>query len=164
LLDLCDAAVDAARGYDALVIVNDRADVAALCGAAGVHLGQDDLPPAAVRSLLGPDATIGYSTHSPEQIADAVRQPVSYVAVGPVFGTRTKNTGYDAVGLQLVAAAARAAGTRPVVAIGGVTLDTAPAVLRAGASAVAVIGDLLTTGDPAGRVRDYLRTLQQHRV
>ena len=107
---------------------------------------------------------IGYSTHSAEQIAGAVSQPVSYVAVGPVFGTRTKDTGYHAVGLELVAAAARAAGARPVVAIGGITLDTAPAVLRAGATAVAVIGDLLSTGDPAGRARDYLRTLLQHRV
>ena len=155
--------MEVAGGYGALVIVNDRADVAALCGAAGVHLGQDDLPPAAVRSLLGPDATIGYSTHSAEQIAGAVSQPVSYVAVGPVFGTRTKDTGYQAVGLDLVSAAA-AAGTHPVVAIGGITLDTAPAVLGAGATAVAVIGDLLSTGDPAGRVRDYLQTLLPHRV
>jgi thiamine-phosphate pyrophosphorylase len=164
LLDLCDTAVDVARGYEALVIVNDRVDVAALCGAGGVHLGQDDLRPAAARSLLGPDAVIGYSTHSAEQIGDAMTQPVSYVAVGPVFGTRTKNTGYHAVGPDLVSAAARAAGPRPVVAIGGITLDTAPAVLRAGATSVAVIGDLLATGDPAGRVRDYLRTLLQHRV
>ncbi len=132
-------------------------DLAKLSGAAGVHVGQDDLPPAEARALLGPDAVIGYSTHSVAQIAAALQQPISYVAVGPVFGTRTKDTGYEAVGLDLVRAARAAAGATPVVAIGGITLDRAQDVLDAGATSVAVISDLLAGGDPAARVASYNR-------
>jgi thiamine-phosphate pyrophosphorylase len=158
LLDLCDTVVRLATPYGARVIVNDRADLARLSGAAGVHVGQGDLPPAEARAILGPDAIVGCSTHTVAQIETARTEPVSYVAIGPVFGTRTKDTGYEAVGLELVAAAARLAAGRPVVAIGGITLDTAASVIAAGASAVAVIGDLLS-GDPAARVRAYLDRL-----
>jgi thiamine-phosphate pyrophosphorylase len=158
LLDLCDTVVRLATPYGARVIVNDRADLARLSGAAGVHVGQGDLPPAEARAILGPDAIVGCSTHTVAQIETARTEPVSYVAIGPVFGTRTKDTGYEAVGLDLVAAAARLAAGRPVVAIGGITLDTAASVIAAGASAVAVIGDLLS-GDPAARVRAYLDRL-----
>lgn len=156
-LGLCDAVVAAAAAAGARVVVNDRADLARLSGAAGVHVGQDDLPPAAARALLGPDAIVGYSTHSEAQIAQALREPVSYIAVGPVFGTRTKATGYEAVGLDLVRAARAAAGDMPVVAIGGITLATAASVLAAGATSVAVISDLLAGGDPAARVASYNR-------
>jgi thiamine-phosphate pyrophosphorylase len=158
LLDLCDTVVRLAAPYGARVIVNDRPDLARLSGAAGVHVGQDDLPPAEARAILGPDAIVGCSTHTVTQIETARTEPVSYVAIGPVFGTRTKDTGYQAVGLDLVAAAARLAAGRPVVAIGGITLDTAASVIAAGASAVAVISDLLA-GDPAARVRAYLDRL-----
>jgi thiamine-phosphate pyrophosphorylase len=158
-LALCDEVVELSRSYGALVIVNDRADLALLSKASGVHVGQDDLPPGASRRLLGADAIVGYSTHTPSQIEAAVREPVSYVAVGPVFGTHTKATGYEAVGLELVAEAVRQAENLPVVAIGGITLDRAPDVLAAGAASVAVIGDLLSTGDPASRVAEYLAAL-----
>jgi thiamine-phosphate pyrophosphorylase len=164
LLDLCDRAVAMAASTGASIVVNDRADVARMAGAAGVHVGQDDLPPLAARRLLGPGAVVGFSTHSVDQVAHAVTQPVSYIAVGPVFGTQTKDTGYDAVGLDLVRAAARLAAPIPIVAIGGITLDTADAVLAAGASSVAVIGDLLVTGEPAARVAAYLRALARHHV
>jgi len=102
---------------------------------------------------------IGVSTHDEAQVREALLQPVSYLATGPVFDTRTKDTGYVAVGLDAVRRTAAAAGGRPVVAIGGITLATAPAVLAAGASAVAVIADLLATGNPSTRVRDYLAVL-----
>jgi len=128
-----------------------------MSGAGGVHVGQDDLPPSAARALLGPRAVVGYSTHTIAQIDGAAAEPVSYIAVGPVFGTRTKDTGYLAVGLDLVREAVRRSKGRPVVAIGGVTLATAPAVWGAGASAVAVISDLLVGGDPRGRVASYNR-------
>jgi thiamine-phosphate pyrophosphorylase len=163
-LDLCDAAVAAARPFGARLIVNDRVDVARLADAAGAHVGQDDLPPAQARRLLGADAILGCSTHSVEQIEAAVREPVSYIAVGPVFSTRSKETGYDAVGLALVRLAAQRAGHVPIVAIGGISLDTAEAVLAAGATCVAVIGDLLVTGDPRSRAAAYLRALGTHRV
>jgi thiamine-phosphate pyrophosphorylase len=158
-LELCDQIVELAGPYGAVVVVNDRADLARLSDASGVHVGQDDLPPAAARRLVGSDAIVGYSTHTPSQIEAAIKEPISYVAVGPVFGTHTKATGYEAVGLALVTEAARRAGSLPVVAIGGITLDTAPGVLAAGAASVAVIGDLLSTGDPASRVAAYLRAL-----
>ena len=157
-LDLCDTISRAAESYGAVVIVNDRADLASMSGAAGVHVGQDDLPPADVRAFLGPAAIVGYSTHTSEQVDRAAVEPVNYIAIGPVFGTRTKETGYDALGLAKVSDAARRSRGLPVVAIGGVTLDTVASVWAAGASCVAVISDLLAGGDPAGRVRAYLQT------
>jgi thiamine-phosphate pyrophosphorylase len=160
-LSLCDAVVEAAASFGAEVIVNDRVDLARMTGAAGVHVGQDDLPPAEARRLLGPSAIVGFSTHTLEQIGAALLQPISYVAVGPVFGTATKDTGYQAVGLALVRAArARVPAAIPIVAIGGITLERAASVLEAGASHVAVIGDLLATGDPARRVAAFRRLLQ----
>jgi thiamine-phosphate pyrophosphorylase len=159
LLDLCDTVVTLGREYQATVIVNDRVDLARLSGAAGVHVGQDDLPPAVAREQLGADAVVGCSTHSVAQVEAALREPVSYIAVGPVFGTSTKDTGYRAVGLELVSAAARLVAERPVVAIGGITLENARTTIDAGAAAVAVISDLLTGGDPVKRVAAFLRAL-----
>ena len=158
-LQLCDVVVELAHPYGATVIVNDRADLARLSGAAGVHVGQDDLAPAAARTIIGEHGLLGYSTHTIEQVDAAVQEPVDYIAVGPIFGTHTKATGYEPVGLDLVAAAARRAHGRPVVAIGGIVLETAPAVIAAGAAAVAVISDLLSDGNPSRRVAAYLRRL-----
>jgi thiamine-phosphate pyrophosphorylase len=160
-LDLCDAIIRAGRDYEASVIVNDRVDLAVMAAAAGAHVGQDDLPPAAARAQLGPGAIVGYSTHTIAQVEQALREPVSYVAVGPIFGTRTKETGYDAVGLELVAAAAALAAGVPIVAIGGVRLETASAVVAAGASCVAVVSDLLTADSPTLRVRRFLEVLEE---
>lgn len=158
-LQYADRLVRAAAAHDAQIIVNDRADLALLAGAAGAHVGQEDLPPAAVRRLLGPEAVIGSSTHTIPQIEAAVREPVTYIAIGPVFGTATKDTGYEAVGLERVRQAVHIAGGLPVVAIGGITLETAPQVIAAGASSVAVIGDLLSGGDPVARVAAFCRVL-----
>ena len=163
LLQWADEIAAEARAQRALFAVNDRFDIAWLAGLPsqplGLHVGQDDLPVAVVRRALGPEAIIGLSTHTPEQIADAVQQPISYLAIGPVFGTATKDTGYQAVGLDRVRAAATAARGLPVVAIGGITLDHAKSVIDAGAASVAVISDLLATGNPEQRVREYLRVL-----
>lgn len=158
-LTLCDHVVRAAAAYGAAVIVNDRVDLAVMSGAQGAHVGQDDLAPKDARALLGADAIVGYSTHDVNQVTAALDEPISYVAVGPVFGTTSKVTGYDAVGLELVAEASRLARGLPVVAIGGITLETAPQVIAAGASCVAVIGDLLAGGDPTGRIAAYRRVL-----
>jgi thiamine-phosphate pyrophosphorylase len=159
LLSLADALVAAGAAVGASILINDRADVALLAEAAGVHLGQDDLAPADARRVLGAMPLVGWSTHTPAQVSASVALPVSYVAVGPVFQTRTKETGYAPVGTAFVREAVRLAGGRPVVAIGGITLDAAPAVIDAGASAVAVIGDLLSGGDPAARVAAYVARL-----
>src|SRR5688572_8422366 len=90
-LDICDEVVALAREADALVIVNDRVDLAKLSGASGAHVGQDDLPVAETRALLGADAVVGFSTHSVEQVTAGLAQPSTYIAVGPLFGTRTKD-------------------------------------------------------------------------
>lgn len=163
-LDLCDELVRMTSPYRASIIVNDRADLAVMARAAGVHVGQEDLAPIHARRLVGPTGIVGYSTHTVQQIEAAIREPINYLAVGPVFGTATKDTGYSAVGLALVSTAVRLAGAIPVVAIGGITLETAPSVLEAGATSVAVIGDLLMHGNPQGRVAAYLQRLEQHRV
>jgi thiamine-phosphate pyrophosphorylase len=162
LLDTVAAVVEQAG--DALVIVNDRADIARLAGAGGVHVGQDDLSPAAVRIIVGERSVVGLSTHTPLQLTEALGQPagtIGYVAIGPVYGTATKNTGFDPLGLDRVTAAAAQAATHrlPLVAIGGITLARAAAVVDAGAQSVAVISDLLSTRDPAARVREFLRAL-----
>jgi thiamine-phosphate pyrophosphorylase len=159
LLELADRLVEIAAATGSSVIVNDRADIARMSGAAGVHVGQDDVAPRDARAIVGPDAIVGYSTHTIEQVRAARAEPVSYIAVGPVFGTRTKDTGYQAVGLDLVSAAANAAGPIPIVAIGGIKLENARSVLDAGAAAVAVISDLLTGGDPQGRIAAYVQAL-----
>ena len=157
------AVVLLAHRHDASVVINDRADLARLSAADGVHVGQDDLAPSAVRALIGDAAIVGLSTHTPEQVDRAVLEPVSYVAVGPVFGTSTKTTGFDPIGLEMVRASARVARSRglPLVAIGGVTLENAQSVLDAGAASVAVISDLVAARDPEARVRAYIERLSR---
>jgi thiamine-phosphate pyrophosphorylase len=160
---MCEDVVTRAHKAGAIVIVNDRADIAKLSAADGVHVGQDDLDPASVRRILGGAAIVGVSTHSPDQVRAASALAVDYIAVGPIFGTSTKETGYRDVGTTFVSDAARilerAGSTKPIVAIGGITLERAPDVIRAGAAAVAVISDLLSTGNPEARVKEYLRAL-----
>ena len=158
LLATATAVVQLARRHQARVIINDRADIARLAGADGVHVGQEDLTPAGVRAIIGDTALVGLSTHTIEQVDRAMLEPVNYVAVGPVFGTATKATGYEPVGLERVREAARRATVRgvPLVAIGGITLENAASVLDAGAASVAIISDLLSTGDPESRVRAYV--------
>ena len=157
---MCEDVVARARPVGAIVIVNDRADLARLSGADGVHLGQDDLEPAAARRIVGDAALIGLSTHTIEQVRAACAAPVDYIAVGPVFGTSTKETGYRSVGTGFVREAAAAASTKPIVAIGGVTLARARDVIDAGAASVAVISDLLSTGNPEARVREFVQALE----
>jgi thiamine-phosphate pyrophosphorylase len=163
LLKMCEQVVASARPANATVIVNDRADIATLSHADGVHLGQDDLDPANARRILGGFATIGLSTHSIDQARAAARAPVTYIAVGPVFGTSSKATGYNAVGTALVSEVREMLDKEgvdlPIVAIGGITLERAPGVLRAGAASVAIISDLLSGADPAVRVREFLAAL-----
>jgi thiamine-phosphate pyrophosphorylase len=162
-LDAADAIVSMA-GAAALVIVNDRADVARLSGAGGVHLGQDDLLLRDARRVLGDQGCIGLSTHTTDQIDAAIAEPIDYVAVGPVYRTATKDTGYQAVGHDRIRyaadrARARDGGPCPVVAIGGITLERASEIIAAGASSVAVISDLLVGGNPAARVKSFVERL-----
>ena len=160
-LACADSLVDLARPSNTSIIVNDRVDVAKLSGASGVHVGQDDLSVSRVRRILGNDAVVGLSTHCRSQVDLAGRESVSYIAVGPVFATRSKETGYQPVGLELVRYAATQWPQSIIVGIGGITLDRASSVIEAGANAVAVISDLLTHGDPERRTRAYLERLYQ---
>jgi thiamine-phosphate pyrophosphorylase len=141
--DLCRAVEACGRalsGSDAMLWINDRADVAAVYRARGLHLGQDDLPPEAARRVVGEHCWIGLSTHDLEQVTEADRDDaVDLIAVGPVFSTRSKSRPDPVVGLDLVSRA-RTLTTKPLVAIGGIDSETLPSVLAAGADSVAVIG------------------------
>ena len=144
-----------AHAAGALFLVNDRPDVARAVEADGVHLGQDDLPVAAARRVLGPGRMVGVSTHDVEQARAAVADGADYVAVGPIYATTSKDHPIPPRGLELVRAV-RAAVPCPIVAIGGITAETAPLVRAAGADAVAMIGALVRAPDPAAAVREAL--------
>jgi len=160
-LELAQQTLEYSRNAGAVLIINDRADIAAISGAEGLHVGHADLTPADSRVVIGPSPILGLSTHTRQQWEAAVDQPISYLAIGPVFGTATKDTGYAAVGVDAVTRASAAASAHglPTVAIGGITIDNAASVLWAGASSVAVISDLVK-GDPEARFRAFLRVLQ----
>lgn len=139
------------------LILNDRAPLVAAAGWGGVHVGQDDLPPAVARQMVGRGAMVGLSTHNDAQVIVANQEPVDYVAVGPVFATRTKDDTSPVIGLAGVARA-RALTQKPLVAIGGITRETAPAVYDAGADSVAVIGAIFGPArSPADSARDFLQ-------
>jgi thiamine-phosphate pyrophosphorylase len=141
------AALAIAKSRNAIIIINDRADIALALKANGVHLGQDDLPPEAARRMLGDDAIIGFSTHNLEQAREAIQLPVDYIAFGPVFATSTKQNPDAIVGLEMLRRVRDIVVDHPLVGIGGITLENAEEVLNAGADSVAVISAILR--DPA---------------
>jgi thiamine-phosphate pyrophosphorylase len=144
--------------HGAEIIVNDRVDVALIAGAGGVHLGQDDVPPVEARRILGLDRMIGFSTHNLEQAMQAEKLPVDYVAVGPIFLTATKEKPDPVVGLENLSAICQAI-RKPVIAIGGIKLENAEDVLKAGATSVAVMSDVLSARDVASRVQSWIERL-----
>lgn len=139
-------------------LVNDRPDVAALAGADGVHVGQEDLGVELSRAVVGPEKWVGVSTHNEEQFRAAIDTSADYVAVGPIFATSTKANPDPVVGIEFVRRMRRLT-EKPIVAIGGVTLERAAALIEAGADSVAVIGDILKAQDPAARARKYVEAL-----
>jgi thiamine-phosphate pyrophosphorylase len=141
------------------VIVNDRPDIARIAGAAGVHLGQEDLSPSLARTVLVDGQVIGYSTHNLSQAMEADKEPVDYIAVGPVFATATKKDASPELGLERLREICSRV-QKPVVAIGGITLELAGDVFNCGAASVAVIGDLLKGGNVVGRTRDWVRGIE----
>ncbi|HKT46362.1 MAG TPA: thiamine phosphate synthase [Candidatus Acidoferrales bacterium] len=140
-------------------IVNDRADVAALSSASGVHVGQDDLSVEQARKVVGGDALVGVSTHNLNQFQAAAATSADYIAFGPIFATSSKANPDPVVGLDLLSKA-RQLTTKPVVAIGGITLERARGVIEAGADSVAVISDILRAEIPANRARQYIDLLE----
>src|SRR5215203_2994782 len=141
------AAVAVAVRNGVQLIINDRVDIALAVGAHGIHLGQDDMPPAAARRLLGGEAIIGYSTHNVEQAKRALTLPIDYLAIGPIFKTATKADTFPTLGLDGLRAVRRAVGDVQLVAIGGITQSNAAKVIEAGADSVAVITALLAEPD-----------------
>ena len=139
--------------------VNDRADVAFLAGATGVHVGQEDLGVAEARSVIGTGKLVGVSTHNLEQFQRAAKTTADYVAVGPVFSTSTKANPDPVVGIEFIRRI-RPLTDKPIVAIGGITLEHAAEVVEAGADSVAVISDILLAPDPAQRARQYIDLLK----
>jgi thiamine-phosphate pyrophosphorylase len=153
---LCDS-------YGALLVVNDRADLAVACAADGVHVGQEDEPVASVRAQVGPDVLIGLSTHSPAQIDDAEEdEHVDYLGVGPIYETATK-PGVAPVGLDLVSYA-RSHARKPWFAIGGIDVDRAPSVAEAGAERIAVVRAIRDAADPSEAARALHAAFERERV
>jgi thiamine-phosphate pyrophosphorylase len=154
VLETTEKIAQMCRERGAVFVVNDRADVARLICLAtpgsALHLGQDDLPPSVARKVTGVGMVIGFSTHNETQLRAAAEEPVDYVALGPIFGTTTKENPDPMVGLDELRRL-RPLSRRPLVAIGGITRENAKAVLAAGADSVAVIGDLFPE---SGRLRD----------
>jgi thiamine-phosphate pyrophosphorylase len=140
----------------ATLIMNDRADLALAATFDGVHVGQDDQSMEAVRAVVGPKMMVGISTHNPEQVRQADRLPVSYIAVGPVFATGSKANPDPVIGLEGVRRA-RELTSKPLVAIGRITRRNAASVVEAGADSVAVISDLLSS--PAKACEEFLKAL-----
>lgn len=136
---------------NAMFIVNDRADLAAMVGG-GLHLGQDDLPPAAARRVVGDTAIVGFSTHNEAQLKAAASEPASYLALGPIFGTSNKENPDPVVGLERLRSW-RPLAERPLVAIGGITRENGRAVIEAGADSIALIGDLVPAEPTADAIR-----------
>ena len=148
----------AAERSGAMFVVNDRADLARIFGAA-LHVGQDDLPPAAAREVIGPDAILGFSTHNEEQLRAAAWEPANYLALGPLFGTASKVNPDATVGLAELRRLRPLTG-RPLVAIGGITRANALSALDAGADSLAIIGDLFPEdGNIRRRTEEWLALL-----
>jgi thiamine-phosphate pyrophosphorylase len=151
MVELAEAGAD--------LIVNDRADIAMLLGA-GLHVGQDDLPPRDARKLMGTDAPIGFSSHNPAQLSAAGGEPVDYVALGPLFPTASKLNPDPVVGVEELRRC-RALIEKPLVAIGGITLENAAEVWDAGADSVAVIASLLPKSPTAQSMRRRMEEWRQ---
>ena len=140
-------------------VVNDRADVAALAGASGVHVGQEDLAVEDARAVVGPERLVGVSTHNRAQFEQAAGTSADYIAVGPIFSTSTKSNPDPVVGTEFIRQV-RPLTDKPIVAIGGITLERAAEVVRAGADAVALISDILRARNPGERARQFIETLE----
>ena len=159
LLQASSALAEELAQRGALFFVNDRPDVAFLSGATGVHMGQKDLPAAESRAVLGQGKLLGISTHNLEQFRAAAETDADYVALGPIFDTDSKANPDPVVGTAMIREA-RKLTRKPIVAIGGITLERAKEVMEAGADSVAVISDILRAIDPVKRARQFLNLLE----
>lgn len=141
-------------------ILNDRPDIAAIAVCGGVHVGQDDLPVEDARRIVGHSRWVGVSTHNLDQLRQAAATSSDYIAIGPIFPTSTKENPDPVVGLDFIRAARRLT-SKPLVAIGGIALESAGEVYRAGADSVAVIRDIVAAKNPGERARQYLAVAEE---
>jgi thiamine-phosphate pyrophosphorylase len=155
ILRTARAMADGLRPLGSCLIVNDRADIAVMAGAVGVHVGQEDLNPEEARAICGRGRWVGVSTHNMEQVRSAARTSAEYIAVGPIFPTQTKVNPDAVVGLELIRQA-REITDKPLVAIGGINLERYAEVLAAGADCAAVARDILGNVNPVARAVAYL--------
>lgn len=160
LCRLADALIPLCRRTGALFIVNDRLDIALATGADGVHLGQEDLPVAEARRILGTDRIIGASTSSTEEALKAEREGADYVGFGHIYPTGSKTKGYPPLGPEAVGEASRAIRI-PLIAIGGITTENAPEPMRHGASGIALISAVTGAPDPAEAARRVLEAMRR---
>jgi thiamine-phosphate pyrophosphorylase len=144
------------------LIINDRPDIAAMVGAGGVHVGQEDLPVEEARKICGPSHWVGGSTHNLEQFRAAAATSADYIAVGPIFSTATKANPDPVVGIEFLRAV-RPLTRKPLVAIGGITIESAEGLYRAGADSLAIVKDLIEVRDPSQRAREYLAIAARRR-
>jgi thiamine-phosphate pyrophosphorylase len=158
---LADASILRASAPASLkLILNDRVDLLAATAFDGVHVGQQDLSPSQARSIIGSDTILGVSTHNEAQLRAAAQQPVDYIAIGPVFPTASKQNPDPVIGLEGVRLA-RTLTEKPLVAIGGITLQNAKSVLEAGADSIAVISAIFTPGrSPVLSAKDFFRVFK----
>lgn len=150
--------VSSLNSYGASLVVNDRPDIAVLAAAAGAHVGQEDLEPEQARAVVGDEMWVGTSTHNLDQFRRAAATSADYIAVGPIFPTSSKANPDPVVGLELIRQV-RNLTEKPIVAIGGITLERAASVIEAGADCVAVIRDIVCAVKPGERARRFLDTL-----
>jgi thiamine-phosphate pyrophosphorylase len=162
-LELGRRAVPVLKKHHVPLIINDRADVALACGAAGVHIGQDDMPLAVVRKVLAGGMLIGISVNTPEEARDAERQGADYVGVGPVYETSTKTTDLPALGPEGVRRI-KARVAIPIVAIGGITHENVRAVREAGADGIAVVSAILGAADAYKAARRLKEQISEFRT
>jgi thiamine-phosphate pyrophosphorylase len=153
-------ALDIARAHDCQLILNDYWEVALECGVNFVHLGQDDLKGADLAAIRKAGIRVGISTHDDDELATALRVEPDYVALGPIYETKLKVMPWAPQGIERLEQWRARIGNIPLVAIGGLTPDKAPAVAAAGADSLAVITDFMTAPDPDARVRDWLRWVE----
>jgi thiamine-phosphate pyrophosphorylase len=161
VLDWSHAIREVTRKHAVLFFVNDRFDLALAADADGVHLGQEDLPPACVPAEIRSRLLIGCSSHTLEQARAALCEPVDYVAFGPVFGTGSKQSRYSARGIPLLEAVVRATAPRPVIAIGGIDAGNARDVAAAGAAGAAVISAVAAADDAEDATRELAHALRE---
>lgn len=144
-------------------ILNDRPDIASMADTGGVHVGQEDLPVEDARRIIGPARWVGVSTHNLHQLREAAATSADYIAIGPIFPTSTKENPDPVVGLDFIRAA-RQITRKPLVAIGGITLESAGEVFGAGADSVAIIRDLVSAKNPAARAQEFLAVAAKSRA